>query len=64
MFLLISFAWIYPGIYLPYYIMMGEANRTSRLLLIWASAGMFIAGICVFRQGLKRYSSGNLVLQM
>jgi ABC-type uncharacterized transport system permease subunit len=64
LFILISLVGLYPGIFLPYRMMIGESTLLSRLLLIWMSAGMFLIGILVFRRGLKKYSSGNLVLQM
>jgi hypothetical protein len=55
---------LYPGIFLPYQMLVGEITLVSLFLLIWMSVGMFIIGIFIFRLGLKKYSSGNLVLQM
>ena len=63
-FILISLVGLYPGVFLPYRILLGEGNLLSRLLLICMSAGMFLLGLFIFRSGLKKYSSGNLVLQM
>lgn len=64
LFVLISVVWLYPAIFLPYKMLIQWSTRIDRIILIGASILMFLIGIYTFHKGLKRYSSGNLVLQM
>jgi ABC-2 type transport system permease protein len=65
LFVLISCVGLYPAVFLPYWMMSsGEGNLLTLLLLVVCSIGMLALGFFIFNRGLKRYSSGNLVLQM
>ncbi|MDR2416250.1 MAG: hypothetical protein LBD75_06735 [Candidatus Peribacteria bacterium] len=64
LFILISVIGLYPGVFLPYLMLVDGTSALDRILLIGSSTLMFLIGILVFQWGLKRYSSGNLVLQM
>lgn len=63
-FILVSMIGLYPWVFLPYQMMVWKSNIESRLILICASIIMFILWIFIFHRWLKRYSSGNLVVQM
>ncbi|MCF7835329.1 ABC-2 family transporter protein [Candidatus Gracilibacteria bacterium] len=64
LFVLISVIGLYPGVYLPYQMIVGESSLLNWIILIGSSVLMFLIGIGIFRRGLGRYSSGNLVVQM
>lgn len=63
-FVLISMIWLYPGVYLPYQMIIGNASMLDRIILFVSGALMFLIWIWIFKRGLRRYSSGNLVVQM
>ncbi|MFZ2150671.1 MAG: ABC-2 family transporter protein [Candidatus Absconditicoccaceae bacterium] len=63
-FVLISMIGLYPGVYLPYQMIIGNASMLDRIILFVSGALMFLIGIWIFKRGLRRYSSGNLVVQM
>lgn len=64
MFVLISMIGLYPGVYLPYQMIVGNASIRNWIVLVGSSIFMFLIGIWIFKRGLRRYSSGNLVVQM
>lgn len=55
---------LFPGVILPYKIMIWTSTLQQWLLFIWFAVLMMLLWILVFRRWLKRYSSGNLVHQM
>lgn len=63
-FIMVSMIWLYPWVFLPYWMMTGKSNVEMRWILILASIAMFILWIFIFHKWLKRYSSWNLVVQM
>ena len=64
LFVLISMVGLYPALFLPYQMLLNGATMTNWIILIGSSVLMFLFWIYMFHRGLKRYSSGNLVLQM
>jgi len=63
-FVLVWLVWLYPGVFLPYQMISAHASLMNRLVLIGMAVGMFFLGIYIFKTGLRKYSSGNLVVQM
>lgn len=63
-FILVALTWLYPWVFLPYRMMTSQAKPIQWIILIWSAVLIFIIGVFVFRRWLKRYSSGNLVVQM
>ena len=63
-FILISVIWLYPWVYLPYQMIVWNASVWNRIVLIVSSILMLSIGLWVFKRWLRRYSSGNLVVQM
>jgi len=55
---------LFPSMILPYRMMMWTSTLWQWLLLIWFAVIVPLLWILVFKRWLKRYSSGNLVLQM
>lgn len=64
MFIMISMIWLYPWVYLPYQMIIWHAGIWNWTVLIVSSLLMFLIWIWIFKRGLGRYSSGNLVVQM
>ncbi len=63
-FILISMIWLYPWVYLPYQMIIWRASIWNRIILVISSVLMFLIWIWIFKRWLRRYSSGNLVVQM
>ncbi len=63
-FLLLSFLWLFPLSFLPYYIISQWWSIINRILLIVLNIWMFVAGVFLFKKGLKKYTSWNLIVQM
>ena len=64
MFVLISMIGLYPWVYLPYQMIVGNASVRDWVILFVSGILMFLIWIWIFRRWLRRYSSGNLVVQM
>lgn len=63
-FIMVSMIWLYPWVFLPYWMITWKANVEMRLILILSGIAMFMLWIFVFHKWLKRYSSWNLIVQM
>ncbi|GHV25323.1 hypothetical protein FACS1894176_03510 [Bacteroidia bacterium] len=64
LFVLISVVGLYPGVFLPYRILVEGSTLFNWVILALISFAILLIGVLVFYRGLKKYSSGNLVLQM
>jgi ABC-type uncharacterized transport system permease subunit len=64
LFVLIGSIGLYPGVFLPYRILTDGSTLFHRVMLTVLSLAILLVGVGVFQWGLKKYSSGNLVLQM
>lgn len=64
MFVLISMIWLYPWVYLPYQMIVGNPSLWNWIILFVSAISMFLIGMWIFKKWLSRYSSGNLIVQM
>jgi ABC-2 type transport system permease protein len=64
LFVLVAMIGLYPGVFLPYQMLISDTHLQDRVILVLASIAMFIVWIWIFYRWLRRYSSGNLVVQM
>lgn len=55
---------LFPWVILPYRMMMWVSTLLQRSIMIWFAIIIPLLWIWIFKRWLKRYSSGNLVLQM
>lgn len=63
-FILMSLVGLFPFCILPYRLLSGDASGRRRAVLIGIDVGVFLLGIFAFTKWLKKYTSGNLIMQM
>lgn len=62
-FLIISFMWLYPAYFLPFKIIRSWWTLIDWTIFIWISIAIFAFSLFFYKAWLKKYSSGNLIIQ-